>query len=67
MIEGLISLMIFIVLVGLICYFLQWVMPKLNVPDMIQTIVWVVVALFAILAALGMFGYGPMQGGIPRH
>jgi hypothetical protein len=62
MIESLISLVILVVIVGMLCLFLSWAMPKLKIPDIGQTIVWVIFGLFALLALLGMFGYGPFQG-----
>ncbi len=61
MIEPLITFIVLLVIAGICCLFLRWVMPKLAIPSVIQTIIWVIVALLMFLALLGLLGFGPGQ------
>ena len=61
MVNRLIQLLIIVVIVALIGWFLDWVMMKLAVAAMIQTVVWIVFGLIAFLALLGLLGYGPLS------
>lgn len=62
MIDKLIRLVIAVVVVGLIAWFLNWAMAALALPDIWQTVVWIVFGLFLLLAVVGLLGYGPFKG-----
>jgi len=62
MIDHLVTLIVLVAIVGICCLFLRWLFAKLAVPDVVQTIIWVLVALFVFLALIGLLGYGPGVG-----
>jgi hypothetical protein len=58
-IKKLIYLIIFIVIIGLLMYCVRLVLPMLGLPDPINTVIWILICIFIILAFLnymGMFG-----------
>jgi len=52
----LISLLIGIILVGLICYVLWWLIEKIGLPEPFNKIAVVLVALIAVVYLLGVLG-----------
>lgn len=62
MIAKLIQLVIAVVVVGLIFWFLSWVMVALALPAMVQTVIWIIFGLILLVAVVGLLGYGPLKG-----
>ena len=55
-IEGLVRLLIYLVVGGLIIYVVYWIVGMLTLPEVVKTVIWVVVALLVLLWLLSTFG-----------
>ena len=55
-IAFLVNLLIFILIVGLICYLIRWALGYMAVPEPLQKVVWVIVIIVLLVAFLRMLG-----------
>lgn len=52
----LVSLLIWILVIGLLCYLIRWALGYFAVPDPVHKIVWVVVIIVLLIGSLRMLG-----------
>lgn len=55
-IAFLVNVLIWILVVGLLCYLIRWALGYFAVPDPVHKVVWVVVIIVVLLAFLRMAG-----------
>lgn len=55
-IESLIMLVIYILVIGLVVYALNWLLAQLALPQPVKTIILVIVAIIVLLWILQQFG-----------
>ena len=55
-IEGLVRLLIYLVLGGLIIYLVYWIIGMLTIPQQVRTVILIIVAVVVLLWLLATFG-----------
>jgi len=55
-VDGLVRLLIYLVLGGLIVYLVYWIVGMLTIPQQVKTVILVIVAVVVLLWLLATFG-----------
>jgi len=54
--RGLVELIIYLLLGGLVIYLIYWILGMLTLPQPVKTVILIIVALFVVLWLLSTFG-----------